>query len=199
MKIAIFASGRGSNFSAIIRAAKKGTIPADIALLVCDNPQAKVIQKAKRAKVKVALVKREDFSSKREFEERIISHLRESQIDLVVLAGFMRLLSGEFVQAFAGRIINIHPALLPAFKGEHGIQDAFDYGVKIAGVTVHFVDEKMDHGPIILQEQVRINEGEAADSFEKRIHKIEHKLYPRAIRLILEGRVKIAGRKTVIS
>jgi len=196
--IAVFASGRGTNFSAIARAIKKGKIKANLSLLVCDNPQAGVIGRAKRIGVKVALVLREDFKSKKDFETKIIQHLEENKIDLIVLAGFMRLLSSDFVKRYFGRIINIHPALLPSFKGNQGIKDAFDYGVKITGVTVHFVDEKMDHGPIILQEIVKIKENDTLETLEEKIHKIEHKIYPEAIRLFIEGKLKIEGRKVKI-
>lgn len=198
MNLAVFASGRGTNFSAIARAVKKRKIKADLALLVCDNPQAPVIGKAKRAGVKVVLVKGEDFSSNEDFEKKIIQHLEENKIDLIILAGFMRILSTDFVQKYKDRIINIHPALLPSFKGAHGIKDAFDYGVKVTGVSVHFVDEKMDHGPIILQAALNIEEGDTLESLEKKIHKVEHKLYPQAVSLFVEGKLKIEGRKVKI-
>jgi phosphoribosylglycinamide formyltransferase-1 len=191
MNIAVFASGRGTNFGAIIRAVKKGTIKANLSLLVCDNPKAGAIARAKRAGIKIALVKREDFANKEDFENKIIAHLDENKIDLIVLAGFMRMLSPEFVGRYAGRILNIHPALLPSFKGTEAIKDAFDYGVKVTGVTVHFVDEKMDHGPIILQKAVEIQENDTLESLEKKIHKIEHHLYPEAIGLYVEGKLKL--------
>jgi len=193
--IAVFASGRGSNFSAIIKAAKKGRIKGKLALLVCDNQEAGVISRAKRAGVKIALVLRKDFASKADFENRIIQELKENDIKLIVLAGFMRLLSPEFVRLYSEKIINIHPSILPAFKGEQAIKDAFDYGAKITGVTVHFVDEEMDHGPIILQEAVKIKETDTQESLEAKIHKLEHKLYPQAIELFLEGNLNISGRK----
>jgi phosphoribosylglycinamide formyltransferase-1 len=199
MNIAVFASGRGTNFSAIIRAVKKGKIKASLSLLVCDNPQAGAIARANRAGIKVALVKKEDFASKKDFEAKIIEHLQEEKIDLIVLAGFMCLISSEFVQQYRGRIINIHPALLPSFKGTEGIKDAFNYGVKVIGVTVHFVDEEMDHGPIILQKAVEIKEDDTLESSEAKIHKIEHQLYPQAISLFVEGRLEIEGRKVRIS
>jgi len=196
--IAVFASGRGSNFSAIIRAIKSGRIKARLALLVCDNPQAGAIGKARRAGIKIALVKREDFSDKKDFEARIVEHLEANRIDLVVMAGFMRMLSPEFVRRFPNRILNIHPALLPSFKGSHAIADAFRYGVGITGVTVHFVDEKMDHGPIILQEALSVRKNDTAESLEARIHSIEHRLYPQAIRLFVQRRLRIRGRKVYI-
>lgn len=199
MNIAVFASGRGTNFSAIIRAVKKGKIKANLSFLLCDNPKAGAIARAKRAGVKVALVKREDLADKEDFENKIIALLEENRIDLIVLAGFMRLLTPEFVGKYAGRILNIHPALLPSFKGREAIKDAFDYAVKVTGVTVHFVDEKMDHGPIILQKAVQIRPDDTRESLEKKVHKIEHRLYPEAIRLFVEGKLKLEGRRVRVS
>lgn len=198
MNIAIFASGRGTNFAALVRAKKRRVFKADIALLVCDQPKAGVIAKAKRAGIKVALVKRQDFASKEDFEKKIFQHLEENKIDLIIMAGFMRMLSSEFIRRYKDRIINIHPALLPSFKGAHAIKDAFDYGVKATGVTVHFVDEEMDHGPIILQQALKVEERDTLESLEAKIHKIEHRLYPEAVRLFVEGRLKIEGRKVSI-
>ena len=195
MNIAVFASGRGTNFAAILKAVGAGQIKADLALLVSDNPGAQAIARAKKAGIKVALIKREDFASKKEFEAGMISALKENKIDLIVLAGFMRLFSAEFVRSYKGRIMNIHPSLLPAFKGTRGIKDAFDYGVKITGVSVHFVDEKLDHGPIILQAAVALTNSDTAATLAEKIHKLEHKLYPQAIKLFVEGKLKIKGRK----
>jgi phosphoribosylglycinamide formyltransferase-1 len=199
MNIAVFASGRGTNFSAIARAVKKGKIKANLSLLICDNPKAPVLAKAKRAGVKIALIKREDFASRQEFETEIIRRLEENKIDLVVLAGFMRVLGSGLINSYRNKIINIHPALLPSFKGSEGIKDAFEYGVKVTGVTVHFVDEKMDHGPIILQAALKIEESDSQDALEAKIHKIEHKLYPEAIRLFIEGKIKVEGRKVKVT
>lgn len=193
--IAVFASGKGSNFLAIIKAIKRKSIKARLALLVCDNPQAGAILHAGRAGIKVALIKRGDFSSKKDFEDKIIENLEQEQIDLIALAGYMRILSPDFVRKYKNRIINIHPALLPAFKGAHGLKEAFDYGIKVTGVTVHFVDEEMDHGPIILQEAVQVEEDDTLESLEAKIHEIEHKLYPRAIQLYFDSKIKFSGRK----
>ena len=198
MNIAVFASGRGTNFAALHRAIKKGEIQAEISLLVCDNPKAKALGRARRAGIKVALVKREDFATRSDFEQRIIRHLEENSIELIALAGFMRVLGQDLVNRYRNKILNIHPALLPSFKGAHAINDAFDYGVKTTGVTVHFVDEKMDHGPIILQAAVEIKETDTLESLEARIHKVEHKIYPQAVRLFVEGKIKLEGRKTRI-
>ena len=196
MNIAVFASGRGSNFSAIAQAAKKGILRgAHISLLVCDNPHALVIRRAQEFKVKTLLALREDFRDQTSFERAIIPRLKAEKIDLVVLAGFMRMLSADFVQAFRQKIMNIHPAILPAFKGSSAIRDAFLYGSKVTGVTVHFVDALMDHGPIILQEVVKINRQDTLASLENKIHALEHKLYPEAIRLFVEGKLKSSGRK----
>ena len=199
MNIAVFASGRGTNFAAIIRAVKKGKIKANLSLLVCDNPKAGAIGRARRASIKVVLVKREDFATKKDFEAKIIQHLEENKIDLIILAGYMRLVGPEILVKYKGRILNIHPALLPSFKGTEGIKDAFDYGVKVTGVTVHFVDEETDHGPIILQEALKLEEDDNLESLEAKIHKIEHKLYPEAIRLFVEGKLNLEGRKVRIS
>jgi len=197
--IAVFASGRGSNFGAIAGSVRSGKIKARLALLVCDQPAAGVIKMAKRLGVKVALVVRKDFPDRNCFESAIIDHLKRNSIDLVVLAGFMRMLGPKLVRAYKGRIINIHPALLPSFKGSRGIKDALDYGAKLTGVTVHFVDELMDHGPIILQSEVRIKEGDTLEALEARIHKAEHKLYSEAVGLFVAGRLEIRGRKVRIS
>lgn len=193
--IAVFASGSGTNFSAIAQAVKRGKLKVKLALLVCDNPQAPVLKRAKEAGVKIALVERKDFTSRKDFETKIIQHLEENKIELVVMAGFMRMLSPDFVEAYKNRIINIHPALLPSFKGAQGIRDAFNYGVKLTGVTVHFVDEEMDHGPIILQKEVRISASDTLKSLEEKIHKVEHSIYPRAINLIAQGNLRLKGRK----
>jgi len=199
MNIAIFASGRGTNFGAIIKAVKSGKVKANLSLLVCDNPKAGAVARAKRAGVKIALVERKDFADKKDFEAKIIEHLEEHKIDLILLAGFMRLLTPEFVGRYRGRILNIHPALLPSFKGTQAIKDAFDYGVKVSGVTVHFVDDKMDHGPVILQKALPVQEDDTPESLEKKIHKIEHSLYTEAIGLFVEGKIRLEGRKVIIS
>lgn len=199
MRIAVFASGTGSNFAAIASAVKSKKLNCEIALLVCDNPLAKVIEKARRAGVRVFIIERASFKNKQDFENIIIGRLKDAKIDLIVLAGYMRILSSVFVSTFKNRIINIHPSLLPSFKGAHGISEAFSYGAKITGVTVHFVDEYTDHGPIILQEAVRIKETDSLGSLEKRIHALEHKIYPHAIKLFISGKLKIKNRKVAVS
>ncbi len=197
--IAVFASGRGTNFEAIIKAVKKKTIKARIALLVTDQPKSGAIARAARAGIKVAVVERKDFSNNHDFEVKVLQYLKEENVDLVVLAGFMRMLSTDFVREYKGRIINIHPALLPSFKGTKAIEDAYSYGVKFTGVTVHFVDEEMDHGPIIFQEAIPIKPNEALEELEAKIHEVEHKLYPYAIKLFVEDKLKIEGRRVKIA
>ena len=183
--IAVFASGNGSNFQAIASAIRKKNLKANLKLLVCDNPRAFVLKRAKKFKVKTFLFNPRDYLSKKDFEDEVIKKLKAERIDLIVLAGFMRILSPYFINQYKNKIINIHPALLPSFKGAHAISDAFDYRVKLTGVTVHFVDEKIDHGPIILQEPVKVCAKDTLKSLEKRIHQLEHKIYPQAIKIIL--------------
>jgi phosphoribosylglycinamide formyltransferase-1 len=193
--LAVFASGRGSNFSAIARAIKQGKIKARLRILVCDQPQAPVIKRAQIAGVRVVLVRRQDFTSRFDFEAAITQRLKNYKIDLIVLAGFMRLLSPDFVKRYRNRVMNIHPSLLPAFKGAQAIKDAFDAQAGSTGVTVHFIDEKVDHGPIILQQKIKIRSKDTLVSLEKRIHSSEHKLYPQAINLFISGKLKFP-RKT---
>ncbi|MDD5526302.1 MAG: phosphoribosylglycinamide formyltransferase [Candidatus Omnitrophica bacterium] len=194
-RIAVFASGTGSNFLAIVKAVKSGLIKAEIAFLLCDNPGAPVIEKAARAGIRSLIVSCGDFPSRESFEAEVLYALRRGRVDLVVLAGFMRILSPSFVRRYRNRIINIHPSLLPSFKGARAIRDAFEYGAKVTGVTVHFVDEKTDHGPIIMQEEVKVGRNDTLAGLEKKIHKIEHRIYPLAIGLFLRGRLRVKGRK----
>ncbi len=192
--IAVFASGTGSNFAAIVKAVKQKKLRCAVRLLVCDNPQAGVLAKAEQAGVPAMLVQRKDYADKAAFEAAIISRLKQENIGLVVLAGYMRMLSPAFVKQFAGRIINIHPALLPSFKGTQAIEDALAYGVKVTGVTVHFVDEEMDHGPIIMQQAVAVKPNDTPASLAKRIHAVEHILYPKAVQACCNGKIKLTGR-----
>ncbi len=193
-KIVVFASGRGSNFSAIVDAVKRRKLAVHVALLICDNPQAGVLERAHKAGVPVALIERSNFASKKEFEAKMIECVDACGADLLVLAGFMILFSADFVSRYRGKIINIHPSLLPAFKGTHAIHDAFIYGAQVTGVTVHFVDEELDHGPIILQGSVEVRAKDTEDSLEKRIHALEHTLYPQAIKLFCAGKLAVQGR-----
>ena len=196
--IAILASGRGTNFEAIAKAIKTGKLKANLKLLITDNENAYVRKRAKKFKVKDIFVDPKKFKNRIDFDKEIVKILKREKIDLVVLAGFMRILSGYFVKKFKNKILNIHPAILPAFKGTNAIERAYNYGCKVTGVTIHFVDEKVDHGPIILQEVVKIEEEMSLEKLEEKIHRLEHKLYPKAIKLFLKGRLKVKGRNVKI-
>ena len=195
MNIAVFCSGHGSNFQAIVDASKTRLFDASITIMVCDNKKAFALERAKKENIKTLLALRENFKTREDFENKIINQLEKDNIELICLAGFMRVLSPEFVKRYKNRILNIHPALLPSFKGAEAIKDAFEHGVKITGVTVHFATKELDSGPIILQEAVRIEEDDTQETLEQKMHAVEHKLYPEAIRLVAEGRLEVVGRK----
>ena len=195
MNIAVFCSGYGSNFQAIVDASKRKLFDANVTIMVCDNKDAFALERAKKENIKTLLVLRENFKTREDFENKIIDRLEKEDIELICLAGFMRVLSPGLVKQYENRILNIHPALLPSFKGTHAIKDAFGHGVKVTGVTVHFVTGELDAGPIILQEAVRIEEDDTEETLKKKIHAVEHTLYPKAIRLFTEGRLKVKGGK----
>ena len=198
MKFAVFASGRGSNLQAIIDAVKAGEIKAELALVFSDQRKSQALVRATEAGIKTLFLDRKDYATKQSYERAILIHLKEDQIDFIVLAGYMRLLTPFFVKNYPNQIMNVHPSLLPSFKGVQGIKDTFTFGCKLAGVTIHLVDDKMDHGPIIMQESVKIAEDDTLESLEEKIHKVEHKIYPKAVALFAEGRLKVKGRKVVI-
>lgn len=180
MRIAVFASGNGGNFEAIAKGCADGSVQAECVLCVCDKPGAKVVERAERLGVETLVFSPKDYSGKKEFEKMIADVLDEKKVDLVCLAGYMRIIGEELLSRYGGRIINIHPALLPAFPGAHGIQDAFDYGVKVFGVTIHYVDSTIDGGKILAQVAVPY-EGDDIDELEEMIHCAEHKLYAATI------------------
>lgn len=196
--ICVFASGFGSNFQAIINAVKNKKIrKGKVTLLITDSKDCYARKRARKEGIEDLFVNPRDFNSKKQYEAELVKIIKSRKIDLIVLAGFMRILSPYFVGTFRNKILNIHPALLPSFRGAHGIKDAFKHGVKVTGVTIHFVDEKVDHGPVILQEAIPVKENETMDSLERRIHRIEHTLYPRAINLFLEGKLKVVKNNKV--
>jgi len=193
-KIAILASGSGSNFEAIVHAQRRKAFNGQITLLICDKEDAFCRIRAKRLKIKEIFLNPKDYLSREDFDSALIAILRKDHIGLVVLAGYMRILSPKFISSFKNKVINIHPSLLPAFKGGHAIKDAFNYGVKVTGVTVHFADDDIDHGPIILQGVIAIDKKMTIEKLEKKIHALEHKLYPEAIKLVVGGKAIIKGR-----
>lgn len=183
-RLAVFASGNGSNFEAIAEGCQRGTIEdAQVVLCVCDKAGAYVLERANKYGVPTLLFNPKEYGSKREFERMIADRMDAEGVDLVCLAGYMRIIGEELLERYGGRIINIHPALLPAFKGAHAIQDAFDYGVKVYGVTIHEVDSSLDGGRIISQVAVPY-EGDDIDFLESMVHKAEHKLYIETINRI---------------
>lgn len=198
MKIGVLASGSGTNLQTIIDAAVEKRLAATVAVVVSDTPGARALERADHAGIPARLFERTTFDSRRQFEEAIVAALREQGVELVCLAGYMRIVGPTMREAFPNRIINIHPALLPAFPGLAAQRQAFDYGVKIAGCTVHFVDGQVDHGPIIAQRAVPVVEDDTPESLQQRILAEEHRLYPEAIQLIAEGRVTIEGRRVHI-
>lgn len=198
MNFAVLASGNGSNLEAIINAVKDKKIKATLAVVISDKPNAFALERARKAGIEAVFINPKDFNGREAFDSAVIAKLKGSSVDFVVLAGFMRILSPLFIKAFENKILNVHPALLPAFKGAHAIRDAFLSGVKLTGVTVHFVDEEIDHGAIILQEAVEIEPGDTLEKLEERIHKTEHKIYPKAVGLFAEGRIYISGRNVRI-
>ncbi len=198
MNIAVLASGSGTNFEAVAQSIESGYIKADLKVLITDNERAYVRERANKFGIKDIYINPAEFKTRDEFAKKITDILRKENIDLIVLAGFMRIIPACLVNEFKNKILNIHPALLPAFKGVDAIQRAFDYGVRVTGVTVHFVDEQTDHGPVILQEAIRIDPGETVEQLEKRIHQIEYRLFPQAIKLFTENKLKVVGRKVHI-
>ena len=195
MNIAVFVSGNGTNLQAIIDAVKSGRIKAKIALVLSDNKQAYALERAKKAEIETLFLDPRAAGSKEDFDRKIIENLKNRGVELVVLAGYMRLLMPDFVREYKNRIMNIHPALLPSFKGTSGIKDALDRGVKVTGPTVHFVTEKVDSGPIIAQAAVEVKDNDTEDTLREKVHKEEHRIYPEAIKDFVEGRLEVKGRK----
>jgi phosphoribosylglycinamide formyltransferase-1 len=198
LTIGVLASGRGSNFQSIIDSINSGFIKARIAVLITDNPEAYAIERAKKHNIESLTISPEDFSGKDSYYSHIAKELKSRNVELVVLAGFMRVVGKPLIKGFQNKIMNIHPALLPSFPGLHGQKQAVDYGVKISGCTVHFVDEGVDTGPIIIQAAVPAYENDTEDSLSERILKEEHKIFTLAIKLFSEGKIAVEGRKVSI-
>jgi phosphoribosylglycinamide formyltransferase-1 len=194
-RIAVFASGNGSNFQALADAWKQNLLKGDLYLLVCDRPEAYVIKRAHLARIPVLIVEPKKFSSREHYEQYILERLDELEIEYIVLAGYMRLVGPTLLHAFPNRIINLHPSLLPEFPGIRSIERALEAGVPKTGVTVHFVDEGMDTGPIILQEELPILIEDTIETLAMRVHEMEHRLLLEAVNLVVTGKISVCGRE----
>ncbi|MFZ5642096.1 MAG: phosphoribosylglycinamide formyltransferase [Bacillota bacterium] len=198
LKVGVLASGRGSNLQAIIDAAECGSVPADVAVVISDNAGAYALERAGKHSIPAVHINPGHYATREEYESRIVLDLKEYGVELVCLAGYMRLVGRVLLDAYKNRVMNIHPALLPSFKGLHGQRQAVEYGVRISGCTVHFVDEGMDTGPIIIQAAVPVRPEDSEDDLSARILEQEHLIYPEAVKLFAEGKLRIEGRKVYI-
>jgi phosphoribosylglycinamide formyltransferase-1 len=196
--LGVLLSGRGSNLQAILDAIRDERLDARVGIVISNVAGAPGLERAGTAGVPTAVIPHRAYPSREEFDAKVVDCLREHGVDLVCLAGFMRIVSPVLVRAFPGRILNVHPSLLPAFSGLHAQRQALEHGVKVTGATVHLVDEELDHGPIVLQGAVPVLEDDDEETLSARILKEEHRLYPEAIALVLDGRVRVSGRRAVI-
>ena len=198
LRLGVLASGGGTNLQSIIDCCQDGSLDAEIAIVICNNPHAGALDRAAQAGVLSQCINHREFPSREDFDTAVVKALKEAGVELVVLAGFMRIITQTFIDAFPERVINIHPALLPAFPGLHVQQQAIDYGARFSGCTVHFVDGGVDTGPILIQAVVPVLQDDTAETLAARILEQEHKIYPRAIQLIAENRVHINDRQVSI-
>ncbi len=194
-RVGVLVSGNGSNLQAILEAAAQPHYPAEVVVVISNVPGVRALERARVHKIDAVTIRHEDYPDRTSFEDALCDTLAKRNVQLVALAGFMRILSPHFIRRYPQRILNIHPALLPAFPGTHAIGQAWDHGVKVTGVTVHFVDEGTDTGPIVLQEAIPVRGCRTIQELEERIHSVEHHLYPEAIRLFAEGRLSVKKRK----
>jgi phosphoribosylglycinamide formyltransferase 1 len=196
-RIGVLVSGRGSNLQALIEAARRGELGAEVGVVVSNVETAPALERAREAGIPAVF--RDHRGKKREdFDSEVVEILRAHDVEVVCLAGFMRLLSPVFVRAFPGRVLNIHPALLPSFPGLDAQRQAWEHGAKVSGATVHLVDEGLDSGPIVAQEAVPVLSTDTPETLAARILEVEHRLYPRAARLVLEGRCRVVGRRVIV-
>ena len=198
IKLGVLLSGSGTNLQAIIDRIDAGTLDAQIAIVISSRPSAYGLKRAEAAGIQTMTLSKEIYADPMTADEVIASALKREGVDYVIMAGYMRMVHAPILRAFENRVVNLHPALLPSFKGAHAIQDAYDYGVKVTGVTVHFADDRYDCGPIIAQRALVVEEGWDVDTLESRIHDIEHELYPDTIQLLSEGRARVEGNKVVV-
>jgi len=199
MRIGVLISGSGTNLQAIIDASESGALEADVVVVISNHEGARGLVRAKEHGIEAVHIDRGRYTSIREYNAAIRDILRDNVVDVVVMAGYMRLLGKEVLDFFPNRVINIHPALLPCFAGANGIKDAWDAGVKVTGVTVHFANENFDEGPIIAQEPVVIEETDTIESLEAKIHAVEHRIYPKVLQWMATDRIEIVGRKVRIA
>lgn len=195
LRVGVLASGRGSNLQSLIDQSQSGRIDARIVLVASNNADAGALERAQKAGIATCVINHREFASREAFDTAMVAALRDAKVELVLLAGFMRLLSPVFIEAFPQRIMNIHPALLPAFPGLHVQRQALEYGARFSGCTVHFVDGGLDTGPIIIQAVVPILENDTEEALSARILAQEHRIYPRAVQLFAEGRLRVEGRR----
>src|SRR6266850_7316284 len=197
LRVGVLGSGKGSNFVAIADACAAGRLPAEIALVLSDVQQSGILEHAKERNIPAQFIEPGKFRTKLDdnAERAFVDELQRAQVDLIALAGFMRVLKGEFLRTFEGRIINIHPSLLPSFPGLEAWKQALDYGVKVTGCSVHFVDAGVDSGPIIAQETVAVMDNDTAETLHQRIQAAEHELYPRCVAAIARGEIVVEGRR----
>jgi len=198
VKIGVLVSGSGTNLQAILDAIARGELKAEIRVVISNRAKAYALERARNQGIAALAIDHRQFASREDFDHALVRELRARGVELVVCAGFMRLLSHVMLDAYPGRIMNIHPALLPSFPGIHGPRDALEYGVRISGCTVFFVTEGVDAGPIIIQAAVPVLPGDDEETLAERIHREEHRIYPEAIRLYQEGRLQISGRRVII-
>jgi phosphoribosylglycinamide formyltransferase-1 len=198
LRLGVLVSGSGSNLQAILDACGARRIPAEVAVVICNVPDARALQRARDARLPAVALPHGGYARREDYDARLVAELRSHGVELVCLAGFMRIITPVLLSAFPQRVINIHPALLPAFPGMHGVRQAFRAGVRVSGCTVHFVDEGTDSGPILIQAAVPVLDGDTEDTLAARILEQEHRIYPRAIQLIAEGRVQLEGRRVRI-
>jgi phosphoribosylglycinamide formyltransferase 1 len=199
LRVGVLASGRGSNLQALLDASARPDYPAEVVLVISDRERAAALDRARAAGVEALFVNPKDFGDRQAFDLALVREFTARRVGLVCNAGYMRILSTAYVRAFAGRAMNIHPSLLPAFPGLHAQRQALEHGAKVAGATVHFVDEgPVDTGPIIVQASVPVQPEDTEDSLSARILAEEHRLYPEAVRLFAEGRLEVVGRRVII-
>lgn len=198
INIGVLASGRGTNLQAIIEAVEEGRIEGRISIVISDNRGALALKKAEQHNIEARYINFKEFKDREDYDKEIIKTMKKKKVDLVVLAGYMRILSPFFINVYKNKIMNIHPALLPSFPRLHAQKQAVECGVKVSGCTVHFVDEGVDSGPIILQKAVEVNDDDTEESLTEKILKEEHQIYPRAIQLFCQDRLIIKGRKVII-